>query len=126
MGTLVASRVQAYQLPRPQEYGPISLFLAPGSWQSEGLFGSCFPAAWPIQAITGPLGSFSVSQQARHLQDPLVGVLNKRCSVAQSCPTLCNPMDCSPSASSALGIFQARILQWGASSSSVGSSQPRD
>ena len=34
------------------------------------------------------------------------------CSVTQSWPTLCNPMDCSPPGSSVHGIFQARILQW--------------
>ena len=34
--------------------------------------------------------------------------------VAQSCPTLHDPMDCSPSGSSAHGIFQARGLEWGA------------
>ena len=34
--------------------------------------------------------------------------------VAQSCPTLCNPMDCSPPGSSVHGIFQARVLEWGA------------
>ena len=32
--------------------------------------------------------------------------------VAQSCPTLCNPMDCSPPDSSVHGILQARILEW--------------
>ena len=32
--------------------------------------------------------------------------------VAQSCPTLCNPMDCSLTGSSIHGIFQARILEW--------------
>ena len=32
----------------------------------------------------------------------------------QSCPTLCNPMDCSLPGSSLRGIFQARVLQWGA------------
>ena len=32
--------------------------------------------------------------------------------VAQSCPTLCNPMDCSPPGSSDHGILQARILEW--------------
>ena len=35
--------------------------------------------------------------------------------VAQSCPTLCNPMDCSPPGSSILGILQARVLEWVAS-----------
>ena len=34
--------------------------------------------------------------------------------VAQSCPTLSDPMDCSPPGSFAHGIFQARILEWGA------------
>ena len=34
--------------------------------------------------------------------------------VAQSCPTLCDPMDCSPPGSSVHGIFQARVLEWGA------------
>ena len=33
---------------------------------------------------------------------------------AQSCPTLSDPMDCSLPASSVHGIFQARVLQWGA------------
>ena len=34
--------------------------------------------------------------------------------VAQSCPTLSDPMDCSPPGSSVHGIFQARVLEWGA------------
>ena len=34
--------------------------------------------------------------------------------VAQSCPTLRDPMDCSPPGSSVHGIFQARVLEWGA------------
>ena len=33
--------------------------------------------------------------------------------VAQSCPTLSNPMDCSPPGYSVHGIFQARVLEWG-------------
>ena len=44
----------------------------------------------------------------------------------QSCPTLCDPIGCSPSGSSVLGILQASILQWIAKPSSRGSSQPRD
>ena len=34
--------------------------------------------------------------------------------VAQSCLTLCDPMDCSLPGSSAHEIFQARVLEWGA------------
>ena len=33
---------------------------------------------------------------------------------AQACPTLSDPMDCSPPGSSVHGIFQARVLEWGA------------
>ena len=46
--------------------------------------------------------------------------------VAQSCLTLCDPVDCSPPGSSVHGILQARILGWVAISFSRGSSQPRD
>ena len=45
---------------------------------------------------------------------------------AQSCLTLCDPMDCSPPGSSAHGIFQARILEWVAIFFFRGSSQPRN
>ena len=38
--------------------------------------------------------------------------------VAQSCPTLSDPMDCSPPGPSVHGIFQARVLEWGAIASS--------
>ena len=48
------------------------------------------------------------------------------CSVAKSCLTLCDPMDCSPLGSSVHGILQARILEWVAMFSSRVSSQPRD
>ena len=41
---------------------------------------------------------------------------------AQLCPTLCNPMDCSPLVSPVHGIFQARILVWVALFSPMGSS----
>ena len=46
------------------------------------------------------------------------------CSVAKWCPTLCDPVDCSPPGSSVHGILQARILEWVAISYSRGSSRP--
>ena len=46
------------------------------------------------------------------------------CEVTQSCPTLCDPVDCSPPGSSVHGILQVRILEWIAVSFSRGSSQP--
>ena len=46
--------------------------------------------------------------------------------ITQLCPSLWDPMDCSPPGFSVHGILQARILKWIAMSSSRGSSQPRD
>ena len=48
------------------------------------------------------------------------------CVHAQSCLTLCKPLDCSPPASSVHGIFQARILEWFAIPFSRGFSWPRN
>ena len=48
------------------------------------------------------------------------------CLVAQLYPLFYDPMDCSPPGSSACGIFQVRILERVAISSSRGYSQPRD
>ena len=52
--------------------------------------------------------------------------MKKWSEVAQSCLTLCDPMDCSLPGSSIHGIFQTRVLEWVAISFSRGSSQPRD
>ena len=46
--------------------------------------------------------------------------------VAQSCPTVCDPMDCNPPDSSVHGIFQIRILELVVIPFSRGSSHPRD
>ena len=46
--------------------------------------------------------------------------------IAQSYPTLCDPVDCSPPGSSVHGILQARILEWAAIRFSRGSSPPGD
>ena len=47
-----------------------------------------------------------------------------RAQSRQSCPTLCDPVDCSPSGSSVRGTLQVRILEWVVMPSSRGSSQP--
>ena len=49
-------------------------------------------------------------------------ILIALCSVAQLWPTLCDPIDCSLPGSSFHGIFQARILEWVAMTSSRGAS----
>ena len=52
--------------------------------------------------------------------------LNIESEVAQSCPTLCESMNCSLPGPSVHGIFQVRVLEWVAISFSRGSSWPRD
>ena len=59
------------------------------------------------------------------MEDPKgadVTVLKVKVSVAESCPTLCDPIDCSLPGSSVHGILQARMLEWVAIPSSRGSS----
>ena len=60
-----------------------------------------------------------------HQNDKMIPRLSQEtdvpvCFVAQSCLTLCNPMDCSLPGSSVHGILQARILEWVAMPSSRG------
>ena len=45
--------------------------------------------------------------------------LSREGEVAQSCPTLCDPMDSSQWGSSIHGVFQARVLEWGAIAFSI-------
>ena len=70
-----------------------------------------------------------IIQPSRPLSSPSPPVFNfsqHRCSVTQSCSTLCNPVDCSKLGSSVHGILQARILELVTMPFSRGSSQPRD
>ena len=56
----------------------------------------------------------------------MMKVKESESEVAQSCPTLYEPMDCSLPGTSIHGIFQARVLEWVAISFSRGSSLHRD
>ena len=56
----------------------------------------------------------------------IINMSKSKSEVAQSCPTLCDPMDCSLPGSSVQGIFQAIVLEWIAIFFSRGSSLPRD
>ena len=85
--------------------------------------------AWRIPWIEEPGGLQSIgAQRVRHnwmrsmhafmpshsLSHQFFTLTVKWSEVAQSCPTLCDPMDYSPPHSSIHGIFQARVLEWGA------------
>ena len=86
-------------------------FLAPRSWGGCCDNGLCPPIGGrPLRCVrlrVFPLGF-------------LLPTLYPACGCAQSCPTLCDPVDCSPPGSSVHGILQARILDWVAMPSSRG------
>ena len=82
---------------------------------------------------TGPLGKMKCDSDLASFLPSVLNSSNQSwyqsvqfSSVAQSCLTLCDPMDCIPSGSSIYGILQARILEWVAISFSRGSSQSGD
>ena len=58
--------------------------------------------------------SLGFSRQEHWSGLPFPSPVHKSEKVAQSCPTLSDPMDCSLPGSSIHGIFQARVLDWGA------------
>ena len=64
----------------------------------------------------------SVDPHAHGMDFSITGQFCLACMHAQSCLTLFNHMDCSPPGSLVHGIFQARILEWVAVSSTRGSS----
>ena len=86
----------------------------PGDLPDSGIKPMCLASP----ALAGGFFTTSTTQEALYCSSVQFS------SVAQSCTTLCNPMDCSPSGSSVHGIVQARILEWVAISSSRESSQP--
>ena len=74
-------------------------------------------------------GSFVLRKhlQSNHMPSDSHLCNDMKCSeVTQSCPTLCDPMDCSLPGASVHGIFQATVLEWVAISFSRGSSRPRE
>ena len=93
----------------------------PGSGDTAGfrLGSSLSPVTGPWTSHV-PLWASPVSLSAQWGHSIIYGL------DAQSCLTLCSPMDCSLSGSSVCGIIQARIPEWAAISFSRGSSRPRD
>ena len=78
-----------------------------------------------MQQVRRTLGIFPKAVSPRTAKLGKFYVKSGCCSVAQLCPTLCDPVDSSLLGSSAHGIFQARILEWIAMPSSRGSSSAR-
>ena len=133
--------------PRPEEYGAEFLNLSTTDiWGKSFLvFLKCrlfrsIPDLYPLEAIATaklwqprvPWGSktlhltYMTSYKAVTMICYLRTGWCMHYKLFQSCPTLCDLMDCSPPSSSVHGILQARILEWVAMPCSRGSSQPKD
>ena len=70
-------------------------------------------SATPLTAAHQASPSLGFSRQEYWSGLPFPSPMRER-EVAQSCPTLSDPMDCSLPGCSVHGIFQARVLEWGA------------
>ena len=99
-------------------------------WHRETVFVTIPTAHTQMLMLCLPMLSASLQYQSWqiwvHLDSCSQVIPFKWSEVAQSCPTLCDPMGCSLPGSSIHGIFQAIVLEWIAISFSRGSSQPRD
>ena len=84
----------------------------------------CIPPLYRV--IRTELSRQSSDYSNHHSGQQAATIKDQLSKAAQSCLTLCNPMDCSLPGSSVHGIFQARVLEWVAISFSRGSSWPRD
>ena len=114
----------------PMKWTPsLSLFYRRGNWDSERL-AWLEVYGWSVLESHGHSRACALHQTRRYfqLQPPASTVIARESEseVAQSCPTLCDPMDCSLSSSSIHGIFQAIVLEWIAIFFSRESSRPRD
>ena len=132
MGSSVAPAV-LWQLPLSLWQG---LCLRGSGWQLAAKV--LVTAAWPSEAKEktalspgpvpcGPAVTMADRPSLNHLWAySSLFLKDKACVCAWSCPTLCDPVDCSPPGPSVHGTCQARILEWIAMPSSKGSSLPRD
>ena len=96
------------------------IFLESPSWQAD---------YFPLSHLGGPARHSIMITGADEIKLTVLGsthILESEREVTQSCPTLCDPMDCSLPGSSLHGILQARVLEWVAISFSGGSSGHRD
>ena len=100
----VEAREEPLRFPHlPQEGNQFSKILR---WRQILLSWSHVPEAGSV------LGSFLEKQFAPGVKGTVPGPEVFVCSVAQLCPTLCDPLDSSPPGSSVHGILRARTLEW--------------
>ena len=84
------------------------------------------PANPENSAVATGLEKVSFHSNPKERQGQRLIKVKSESEVTQSCPTLCDLMDCSLPGSFVHGIFQVIVLEWIAISFSRGSSQPRD
>ena len=122
----------AYQAPQSmgfsrQEYWSGLPFPSPGDLPNPGIEPGS-PALQTDALPSEPLGKPKALINLIFLTSSPGRIINvvSYLPLAQSCLTLCDPMDSSLPSSAVHGIFQARILEWAGISFSRGSSQSRD
>ena len=92
------------------KYSSLHDFVTPAAAKS---LQSCPTLCDPIDGSPPGSRSLGFSRQEHWSGLPFPSPIHES-EVAQSCPTLCDPTDCSPPGSSVHGVFQARVLEWGA------------
>ena len=117
-----------YDTPHGLAHMCTHTYLTSVSAQHQGSLGPCWgpweahmtslSSNFPVCSVTPQLHPLCLLSQAglRLKKDNERAGLKRTsvcaCSLAQLCPILCNPIDCSPPGSSVHGILQARILEW--------------
>ena len=112
-------------LDTPIFSGILPLILSFSQWAMLVLMKVSYPSV-PYKLLFPFFPSVFYVSEFSHMCDLCCLLILKVSKVAQSSPTLCDPMDCSLPGSSIHGIFQARVLEWVAISFSRGSPRPRD
>ena len=120
-----SSPKSAYRLGRPRTDASSRLsFLPSSSVRSPGHSlprGSMIPASASVSVRLLSLCLCVFTWHSpRCISSPFLVRTQSESEVAQSCPTLCDPTDCSPPGSSIHGVLQARVLEWGAIAFSQG------
>ena len=113
-------------LLRPHEQQPMRL-LCPWDFLGKNFGVGCnflFQGVIPAQGSNPCFLYWQADFLPPSHQGAHIVLVEVKVSITQSCPTLCNPMDCSPPGSSLHGTPQTRILKWVAIPFSKGSSGP--
>ncbi|CAI9168991.1 unnamed protein product [Rangifer tarandus platyrhynchus] len=103
----------SYQSSEGAYAAEVSLFVGSGTGLRPA--GSCFWVRREVEILYIVKEQAGVTYKGRESgKEHIYNIYVKKVKVlvTQTCPTLCNPMDCSPPGSSVHGILQARILEW--------------